>query len=62
MRERIKWKVRRTASKIVANESIIGEGSPTYLVQFDSDSFHMGADTLCIPTLSRNKDHFDILK
>ena len=30
MRERVKWKVRRTTSKIVALESIIEEDSPTY--------------------------------
>ena len=38
MRERVKWKVRRTAAKIVVHESIIEEDSPTYLARFDSDS------------------------
>jgi hypothetical protein len=61
MRERVKWKVRRTTSKIVALESIIEEDLPTYLAQFDSDSIHIGINTLYTCMLSGKKDHFENL-
>lgn len=61
MRERITWKVRKTASKIVAQKSIKEEDSPTYLAAFYSGSFCVDIDTLCTHTLPGNKDHFDNL-
>ena len=58
-RERITWKVRKMASKIVAHESIIEEDSPTYLTQFDSNSFRIGVDTLFTHMLSGSNNHFE---
>ena len=50
------------AREIIANESTMNRDSSTYLVCFDSDSFHIGIDTLCTRNLSGNKNHFQDLR
>jgi hypothetical protein len=62
MREKTRWRVRKATAKIIAYELIIKEDSPTYLAQFNSDSFRVSVNTFCTCTLSGNKNYFENLQ
>ena len=62
VREKATRIFRAEEREIIANESTMDRDSPTYLAHFDSDSFHIGIDTICTQTLSGNKNHFQDLR